>query len=43
MKGHGLLEKKNDQGCIMYADDQFINRQYLQHTFTLEIKLMDRF
>ena len=26
----------------MYADDQFINRQYLQHTFSMDLKLSDR-
>ena len=43
MKSNGLFDKKNDLGCIMYADDQFINRQYLQHTFTMELKLSDKF
>ena len=43
MGSNGLLDKKNDLGCIMYADDQYINRQYLQHTVSMDFDLSGRF
>ena len=42
MQTSGLLDKQNDSGCIMYADDQFINRQFLHHTFSI-LQLNQRF
>ena len=42
MQTSGLLDQQNDSGCIMYADDQFINRQFLHHTFSM-LQLKQRF
>ena len=42
MQANGLLDAHNDTGCILYADDQFINRQFLQHTLSM-LQLNERF
>ena len=43
LKRYGLLSKLNTQGTIVYADDQFINRQALALTFLSDKNLSERF
>ena len=42
LKEHQLLKSRNETGSIVYADDQYVNREALKMTMQ-DVGLADRF